>query len=38
MKLEDEHAASHDLDVIEETASDILDMFKDIQGYSELGS
>ncbi|CAE6704698.1 Adaptive-response sensory-kinase SasA [Paraburkholderia nemoris] len=38
MKLEDEHAASHDLDVIEETARDILDMFKDIQDYSELGS
>ncbi|MFM0176795.1 HAMP domain-containing sensor histidine kinase, partial [Paraburkholderia sediminicola] len=27
-----------DLDVIEETARDILDMFKDIQDYSELGS
>jgi signal transduction histidine kinase len=38
MKLEDGHAASHDLDVIEETARDILDMFKDIQDYSELGS
>jgi signal transduction histidine kinase len=38
VKLEDEHAASHDLDVIEETARDILDMFKDIQDYSELGS
>ncbi|WP_160172431.1 hybrid sensor histidine kinase/response regulator [Caballeronia sordidicola] len=38
MKLDDEHAASHDLDVIEETARDILDMFKDIQDYSELGS
>jgi signal transduction histidine kinase/CheY-like chemotaxis protein len=38
MKLEDEHAASHDLKVIEETARDILDMFKDIQDYSELGS
>jgi len=38
IKLEDEHAASHDLDVIEETARDILDMFKDIQDYSELGS
>ncbi|MFM0109673.1 hybrid sensor histidine kinase/response regulator [Paraburkholderia nemoris] len=38
MKLEDDHAASHDLDVIEETARDILDMFKDIQDYSELGS
>ena len=38
MKLEGEHAASHDLDVIEETARDILDMFKDIQDYSELGS
>jgi signal transduction histidine kinase len=38
MKLENEHAASHDLDVIEETARDILDMFKDIQDYSELGS
>src|SRR5471030_2722135 len=38
MKLEGEHAASYDLDVIEETARDILDMFKDIQDYSELGS
>ena len=38
IKLEDEHAASHDLDVVEETARDILDMFKDIQDYSELGS
>jgi signal transduction histidine kinase/CheY-like chemotaxis protein len=38
MKLDDEHAASHDLDVVEETARDILDMFKDIQDYSELGS
>ena len=38
IKLEGEHAASHDLDVIEETARDILDMFTDIQDYSELGS
>jgi signal transduction histidine kinase len=38
VKLEDKHAASHDLNVIEETARDILDMFKDIQDYSELGS
>ncbi len=38
IKLEDEHVASHDLDVIEETAHDLLDMFKDIQDYSELGS
>jgi signal transduction histidine kinase/CheY-like chemotaxis protein len=38
IKLEGEHAASHDLDVIEDTARDILDMFKDIQDYSELGS
>jgi signal transduction histidine kinase len=38
IKLEGEHATSHDLDVIEETAGDILDMFKDIQDYSELGS
>jgi signal transduction histidine kinase len=38
IKLEREHAASHDLDVIEETARDILDMFTDIQDYSELGS
>jgi signal transduction histidine kinase len=38
VKLEDKHPASHDLDVIEETARDILDMFKDIQDYSELGS
>ena len=38
VKLDDKHAASHDLDVVEETARDILDMFKDIQDYSELGS
>ncbi|KAA0999340.1 hybrid sensor histidine kinase/response regulator [Paraburkholderia panacisoli] len=38
IKLDDKHAATHDLDVIEETARDILDMFKDIQDYSELGS
>src|SRR5580658_7048003 len=38
IKLEGEHAASYDLDVIEETARDLLDMFKDIQDYSELGS
>jgi signal transduction histidine kinase len=38
IKLEGEHAASHDLDVIEETARELLDMFKDIQDYSELGS
>ena len=38
MKLEGRHAASRDLDVIEETARDLLDMFKDIQDYSELGS
>jgi signal transduction histidine kinase len=38
IKLEYKHAASHDLDVIEETARDILDMFKDVQDYSELGS
>ncbi|MBC8724792.1 hybrid sensor histidine kinase/response regulator [Paraburkholderia sp. 31.1] len=37
-KLEAGHAATHDLDVIEETAGDILDMFKNIQDYSELGS
>jgi signal transduction histidine kinase len=37
-KLDDEHAASHDLDVVEETARDLLAMFKDIQDYSELGS
>ncbi|TCF96639.1 hypothetical protein BZM26_36435 [Paraburkholderia strydomiana] len=38
IKLEGEHVASHDLDVIEETARDLLDMFKDIQDYSGLGS
>ncbi|WP_027801475.1 hybrid sensor histidine kinase/response regulator [Paraburkholderia dilworthii] len=37
ISLDDEHAASHDLNVIEETARDILDMFKHIQDYSELG-
>jgi signal transduction histidine kinase/CheY-like chemotaxis protein len=34
----DGRAVDRDLDVIEETASDILGMFKDIQEYSELGS
>jgi signal transduction histidine kinase len=38
IKLEDKHAVSHDLDVVEQTACDLLDMFKDIQDYSELGS
>ncbi|OTP76120.1 Na+/proline symporter / Sensor histidine kinase PrlS [Caballeronia sordidicola] len=37
-KLESNHAVSHDLDIVEETACDLLDMFKDIQDYSELGS
>ncbi|WP_429298102.1 hybrid sensor histidine kinase/response regulator [Paraburkholderia sp. GAS199] len=32
------NAVDRDLDIVEETASDILDMFKDIQDYSELGS
>ncbi|WP_144147032.1 hybrid sensor histidine kinase/response regulator [Paraburkholderia sp. BCC1884] len=32
------YAVDRELDVIEETAADILDMFKDIQDYSELGS
>ena len=36
--IRDGHAVDRDLDVIEETASDILGMFKDIQAYSELGS
>jgi signal transduction histidine kinase/CheY-like chemotaxis protein len=36
--IRDGRAVDRDLDVIEETASDILDMFKDIQDYSELGS
>ncbi|MFM0260504.1 hybrid sensor histidine kinase/response regulator [Paraburkholderia sediminicola] len=37
-RIRDGYAVDRDLDVIEETASDILDMFKDIQDYSELGS
>jgi signal transduction histidine kinase/CheY-like chemotaxis protein len=37
-RIRDGHAVERDLDVIEETASDILDMFKDIQDYSALGS
>ncbi|WP_250517182.1 hybrid sensor histidine kinase/response regulator [Caballeronia sp. INDeC2] len=37
-RIRDGHAVERDLDVIEETASDILGMFKDIQDYSELGS
>lgn len=37
-RIRDGRAVDHDLDVIEETASDILDMFKDIQDYTELGS
>ncbi len=36
--IRDGRAVERDLDVIEETASDILDMFKEIQDYSELGS
>ena len=36
--ISDERAVDRDLNVIEETASDILAMFKDIQDYSELGS
>lgn len=37
-RIADKDAVERDLDVIEETAFDILDMFKDIQDYSELGS
>ncbi|MBB5463580.1 hybrid sensor histidine kinase/response regulator [Paraburkholderia sp. Cpub6] len=37
-KARDGYAVDRDLDVIEETACDLLDMFKDIQDYSELGS
>jgi signal transduction histidine kinase/CheY-like chemotaxis protein len=37
-RIREGHAVDRDLDVIEETASDILGMFKDIQDYSELGS
>ncbi|MFM0341203.1 hybrid sensor histidine kinase/response regulator [Paraburkholderia fungorum] len=37
-RIRDGYAVDRELDVIEETASDILDMFKDIQDYSELGS
>lgn len=37
-RIRDGHAVDRDLDVIQETASDILGMFKDIQDYSELGS
>jgi signal transduction histidine kinase/CheY-like chemotaxis protein len=37
-RIKDGYAVDRELDVIEETASDILDMFKDIQDYSELGS
>ncbi|GJH26373.1 hybrid sensor histidine kinase/response regulator [Caballeronia novacaledonica] len=37
-RIRDGHAVDRDLDVIEETASEILDMFKEIQDYSELGS
>lgn len=38
IKLEGGQGAGHDLDVIEKTARDVLDMFKGIQDYSELGS
>ncbi|KXU84573.1 hypothetical protein CR51_41175 [Caballeronia megalochromosomata] len=37
-RIRDGRAVDRDLDVIEETASDLLGMFKDIQDYSELGS
>ncbi|MGF6408884.1 sensor histidine kinase [Paraburkholderia sp. MM5482-R1] len=37
-RIRDGYAVDRELDVVEETASDILDMFKDIQDYSELGS
>jgi signal transduction histidine kinase/CheY-like chemotaxis protein len=37
-KIREGKSVDGDLDVIEETASDILGMFKDIQEYSELGS
>ncbi|MDR5822979.1 MULTISPECIES: hybrid sensor histidine kinase/response regulator [unclassified Caballeronia] len=36
-RIKDGEAAERDLAVVEETASDILGMFKDIQDYSELG-
>ncbi|MDR5760031.1 ATP-binding protein [Caballeronia sp. LZ035] len=36
-RIRDREAAGQDLAVVEETASDILGMFKDIQDYSELG-
>ncbi|GJH13635.1 response regulator [Caballeronia novacaledonica] len=38
IKLAKGEEARHDLDVIQETARDIQDMFKDIQDYNELGS
>ncbi|WP_198399003.1 hybrid sensor histidine kinase/response regulator [Caballeronia hypogeia] len=38
MNIGDGRAVKRDLEVIEETASDIVDMFKEIQDYSELGS
>ncbi|RKR36075.1 MULTISPECIES: hybrid sensor histidine kinase/response regulator [unclassified Paraburkholderia] len=37
-RIREGQKVDRDLDVIEETASDILDMFKDIQDYTELGS
>ncbi|XUW93824.1 hybrid sensor histidine kinase/response regulator (plasmid) [Burkholderia sp. M6-3] len=37
-RIRDGYAVDRELNVIEETASDILEMFKDIQDYSELGS
>ena len=37
-RIRDGYTVDRELDVIEETASDILEMFKDIQDYSELGS
>src|ERR1700738_2953795 len=37
-KLVGGYDATHDLEVIAETSRDILDMFKDIQDYSDLGS
>jgi signal transduction histidine kinase/CheY-like chemotaxis protein len=37
-RIRDGYAVDRELNVIEETASDILELFKDIQDYSELGS
>jgi signal transduction histidine kinase len=38
LKIRQGQTVERDLDVIDETASDLLGMFKDIQDYSELGS